>query len=39
MIVVTGAAGFIGSQFVSTLNQEGFNDIILVDDFTKVEKK
>ncbi|MBM71385.1 MAG: ADP-glyceromanno-heptose 6-epimerase [Crocinitomicaceae bacterium] len=39
MIVVTGAAGFIGSQFISTLNQEGFNDIILVDDFTKVEKK
>ena len=39
MILVTGAAGFIGSQLVSKLNQEGFNDIILVDDFTKVEKK
>ena len=38
-ILVTGAAGFIGSQLVSKLNQEGFNDIILVDDFTKVEKK
>jgi len=34
MIVVTGAAGFIGSCLVSKLNQEGFNDIIVVDDFS-----
>ena len=33
MIIVTGAAGFIGSQLVGWLNQEGFNDIVLVDDF------
>ncbi len=39
MIIVTGAAGFIGSAFVKKLNTEGFNDIILVDDFSKVEKK
>lgn len=39
MIVVTGAAGFIGSQLVSRLNHEGFFDIVLVDDFTKREKK
>ncbi len=39
MIVITGAAGFIGSVLISKLNQEGFNDLILVDDFTKVEKK
>ncbi len=39
MIVVTGAAGFIGSQLVRKLNQEGFIDVILVDDFTKFEKK
>ncbi len=38
MIVVTGAAGFIGSAFVEKLNREGFNDIILVDDFSKTEK-
>lgn len=34
MIIVTGAAGFIGSCLVSKLNQEGFTDIILVDDFS-----
>ena len=39
MIVVTGAAGFIGSQLVSRLNHEGFFDIVLVDDFTNREKK
>jgi len=38
MIVVTGAAGFIGSAFVQKLNREGFNDIILVDDFSKMQK-
>jgi ADP-L-glycero-D-manno-heptose 6-epimerase len=39
MIIVTGAAGFIGSCLVSKLNQSGFNNLILVDDFTKLEKK
>lgn len=38
MIVVTGAAGFIGSCLVSRLNKDGFNDLILVDDFTNAEK-
>ncbi len=38
MIVVTGAAGFIGSNLVSKLNSEGFKDIILVDDFSNEEK-
>lgn len=38
MIVVTGAAGFIGSVLVSRLNKDNFKDIILVDDFTKCEK-
>jgi ADP-L-glycero-D-manno-heptose 6-epimerase len=38
MIIVTGAAGFIGSCLVSKLNQEGFNDIVLVDDFSRKEK-
>ena len=31
MIVVTGAAGFIGSFIVGKLNREGFKDIVLVD--------
>lgn len=34
MIIVTGAAGFIGSNLVSKLNNEGFKDIVLVDDFS-----
>jgi ADP-L-glycero-D-manno-heptose 6-epimerase len=38
MIVVTGAAGFIGSCLVSRLNQEGITDIVIVDDFSKTEK-
>ncbi len=38
MIVVTGAAGFIGSCVISKLNQEGFNYIIAVDDFSYPEK-
>lgn len=37
-IVVTGAAGFIGSCLVSRLNQAGYTDIIVVDDFSKTEK-
>ncbi len=38
MIIVTGAAGFIGSCLVGKLNQAGFKDIILVDNFTNKEK-
>jgi ADP-L-glycero-D-manno-heptose 6-epimerase len=38
MIVVTGSAGFIASCLVSKLNNEGYNDVILVDDFSKIEK-
>ncbi|WP_434939275.1 ADP-glyceromanno-heptose 6-epimerase [Shewanella sp. HL-SH8] len=34
MIVITGAAGFIGSNLVKTLNQLGRTDIIAVDDLT-----
>lgn len=34
MIVITGAAGFIGSNMVAKLNMEDFLDLILVDDFS-----
>jgi len=34
MIIVTGAAGFVGSCLVKKLNEENFNDLILVDDFS-----
>lgn len=39
MIVVTGAAGFIGSVVAGELNKKGYNDLILVDDFSKKEKE
>lgn len=39
MIVVTGAAGFIGSCMVAKLNAEGFNDLVLVDDFSRADKQ
>ena len=38
MIVVTGAAGFIGSCLVKKLNAENFNAIIAVDKFDQPEK-
>ena len=39
MIVVTGAAGFIGSVVAAELNQKGYNDLILVDDFSNIIPK
>lgn len=38
-IIVTGAAGFIGSCMVSYLNQQGFENLILVDEFEDEEKE
>ncbi|MBN1158138.1 MAG: ADP-glyceromanno-heptose 6-epimerase [Bacteroidales bacterium] len=38
MIVVTGAAGFIGSCMVNKLNNKGYRDIIVVDDFSRRDK-
>lgn len=38
MIIVTGAAGFIGSYLIQRLNQENFNAIIAVDKFDNQEK-
>lgn len=38
MIIVTGAAGFIGSCLIEKLNGENFNFIIAVDDFSHPEK-
>ncbi len=38
MIVLTGAAGFIGSCMLRKLNNEQITDIVIVDDFSKIEK-
>src|SRR5690606_25115795 len=38
MIVITGAAGFIGSYLAGKLNQSGYNDLILVDRFDDPSK-
>lgn len=38
MIIVTGAAGFIGSCLISRLNKENFNAIVAVDHFENQEK-
>lgn len=38
MIIVTGAAGFIGSCLVSELERSGYADIVAVDDFSHPEK-
>ncbi len=38
-LVITGAAGFIGSCMVSYLNQHGFENLILVDEFNNEEKE
>jgi len=38
MIIVTGAAGFIGSCLVSKLNSLGQINLVLVDDFSNSEK-
>lgn len=38
MIVITGAAGFIGSVLVERLNRDGYSNLILVDDFNNMSK-
>lgn len=38
MIVVTGAAGFIGSCLVAGLNEAGYDQLVLSDDFSRADK-
>lgn len=38
MIVVTGGAGFIGSNIISGLNKRGYTNILAVDDLTDGDK-
>jgi ADP-L-glycero-D-manno-heptose 6-epimerase len=39
MIIITGSAGFIASCMVAKLNEEGFNDLILSDDFSHPDRE
>ena len=39
MIVITGAAGFIGSNLITGLNRARYKDLVLVDDFSRPEKE
>lgn len=38
MIIVTGAAGFIGSCLATELYRLGFKDLVLVDEFSRADK-
>ena len=38
-IVVTGAAGFIGSCLVGYLNELGYENLLLVDEFDREDKE
>lgn len=38
MIIITGAAGFIGSCLTAYLNENNYKDLVLVDDFSKKDK-
>jgi ADP-L-glycero-D-manno-heptose 6-epimerase len=38
VIIVTGGAGFIGSCIVRTLNDEGIEDIVIVDNIGTTDK-
>lgn len=39
MIVITGAAGFIGSNLITRLNTAHYKDLVLVDDFSRPERE
>ena len=38
MIIITGGAGFIGSNYIKYLNNSGYKDIIVVDNFKNGRK-
>jgi ADP-L-glycero-D-manno-heptose 6-epimerase len=38
MIIVTGGAGFVGSNLIKALNEKGHTDILVVDNLERAEK-
>ena len=38
MFIVTGGAGFVGSNLVRELNRRGHTDILVVDNLTRGDK-
>jgi ADP-L-glycero-D-manno-heptose 6-epimerase len=38
MIIISGAAGFIGSAMAAKLLAEGYGDLVLADDFSRADK-
>lgn len=38
MIIVTGGAGFIGSNIIKSLNDKGISDIFVVDNLSNFQK-
>ena len=38
MIIVTGGAGFIGSNIIRGLNERGIEDILVVDNLERADK-
>jgi ADP-L-glycero-D-manno-heptose 6-epimerase len=38
MLIVTGGAGFIGSNLVHEMNAHGITDILVVDNLSNAEK-
>lgn len=39
MIIITGAAGFIGSNMITELNDAAYHDLVLVDDFSRSDRE
>jgi len=39
MIIITGGAGFIGSNLLKALNDKNLNDILVVEELGSLRKK
>ena len=38
MIIITGGSGFIGSNLIRSLNENGYSDILVIDDLADGQK-